>query len=781
MKNAFIIIMLAAMAAAAVAAPTITGITIWTNTVNTGPYSISAVIKDAVFPLTDTALHYMYNPGPGDNPAWWGDIARPDSQRGDTMYFHIPAIPPGLETPVKIGYAVSAMNMIFEETFNPTTGYYGFLNTIYSPQYSNVSALRDTFHSGPLVVKASITTFYGDSVASDYLYSDLLGGADYPRDSVGVDGFYYYAIPRHPGGAQTPINAFWYLGAQDTLGNLASFPLKRDTLNHFVFIDPMPSNVRALGNTGEPGPFPVWVDYKTEGAVANDSLWLFDGYDFQPYPRDSAGAANPSRHYYTIPAQNQPVIDPIGINWHLKASDDASGNYTYLPAGAPWPSYSFYIYDLIPPVLEAVTLLGNTATPGTRTVYADARDTSGVYQMRLFYRFRPTADTSWQYLPMYATGVPNRFKATLPHIPAGTLVQYYVSAIDGARDQNAALLKNTRFCPAGGPLTPWHFFIGDHPNRLLLVNDELPSNSYEGAYRSSLDTTGVIYGYWDNRKGDVLAVLGNFNTLIWFTGEDSVNTLGQADRDSLVAFLDRGGNLLLCSKNLGQNIGDTSLFYHDYLKAQYYSNRSTQLFLRGRSAYPISNGVVDTLLVSGSAELTRSIDVIVPLPGADSVFTFRTIGRCGVIRCSTATFKTVYSTVPVEGLTKNTNGRLSRTYFLARCLKYFGMTVFYKVEGEPQAAAAAPDFKLSAASPNPFRHRTTIDYQLPSEARIGLKVYNVSGQLVKTLVDRTVAAGRYSATWDGTDDAGRHATNGIYFYRLNDGRQETTGKVIIIR
>ncbi|MCU0607446.1 MAG: T9SS type A sorting domain-containing protein [Candidatus Edwardsbacteria bacterium] len=781
MKRTLAFLLLALTAAPAFAAPVITDVTQWPDTAATGPYVVAAVVRDTSFALQDSALHYAYNPGPDDNPAGWGGVAWADSQRGDTMYFVIPAIPAGLETPVRIGYAVSAMNLIYEETYSPASGYYSFDNTIYSPHYGSVTVLQDTFHSGPLVVRAEITTAYGDSVANDYLYSDLLGGAEYPRDSVGADGAYYYAIPRHPGGTQTPVTAFWYLGSGDTMGNLASFPLKRDTLNHFVFIDPMPANVRPLANTGEPGPFPVWVDYKAEGAVASDSLWVFDGSDFQPCPRDSVGGTSPQRHYYTIPAQPQPVIDPVNVLWHLKAYDAASGNYTYQPAGAPWPSYSFYIYDRTPPAIDSLTLLDNVVAPGPRAVLADARDTSGILQIRVYYRTRPNADTSWQYLPMYATATPGRYRATLPLVPAGSLVQYYVAAVDGARDENAVALRNTAYAPAGGPRTPWHYFVGEHPHRVLLVDDQLPANGYEGAYTAALDTTGVLYGRWDNRASDVLPQLGSFNTLVWFTGDDSVATLGQRDRDTLAAFLDRGGNLLLFSKNLGQNIGDTAVFYHDYLKAQFYGNRSTQFFLVGRDAYPLSYGPVDTILVSGSSEIQRSIDVVTPLPGADSVFTFRTIGRCGVIRCSTGTFKTVYATVPLEGFTKNTAGRLSRTHFIARCLKWFGMTVFYKVEGEPGTPGAGPDLALLPASPNPFRLRTTIQYQLPARASIGLKVYNVAGQLVRTLVDRTEDAGRHTVTWDGANDAGVRVTNGVYYFRLSDGRQERTGKTIVIR
>jgi hypothetical protein len=320
---------------------------------------------------------------------------------------------------------------------------------------------------------------------------------------------------------------------------------------------------------------------------------------------------------------------------------------------------------------------------------------------------------------------------------------------------------------------------------VLLVNDALASNEYGRFYTSCLDTTGVLYGYWDNRKASVLSNLHNFNALIWFTGDDSVSTLVQSDRDSLVAFLDRGGKLLLSSKNLGQNIGDTSVLMTSYLKAQLAGTNVSagNLMLPGRNAMPLSYGLADTmrLTTGGTAGNYRSVDRYLPLSGADSVYTFKTVGGCGVIRCSTATYRTVFTSLPLECVGKQTKGNVTRTHFIARCLRWFGMTVFYKVEGDPTVDAVSTRFKLYPSSPNPFWHSTMITYQVPLAGRVSLKVYNVAGQLVRTLFDGTMDAGGHSVAWNGRDEHDWQATNGIYFYRLSDGRQETTGKVVLIR
>jgi hypothetical protein len=68
--------------------------------------------------------------------------------------------------------------------------------------------------------------------------------------------------------------------------------------------------------------------------------------------------------------------------------------------------------------------------------------------------------------------------------------------------------------------------------------------------------------------------------------------------------------------------------------------------------------------------------------------------------------------------------------------------------------------------PNPLRDNTAIGYQLSADGPVKLTVYNVAGQLVKTLVNRPQMAGRYTITWNGRDESGRQAATGVYFYRL---------------
>ncbi len=783
-----------AVVSANAAAPTITLTTLWPDTSYAGPYTVRTVIK-CDEGIGYVALGFNFNP---PNGAWFwpytGWLDPNDNwieeytQVGDTFYFDIPSVPVGLETPVEVAYSVWADNASYTGTTEDpgNNAYYSFINTVYSPEYTNVSALKDTFFTGPLWVKTNLTTAYGNVVNSDELYSDIAGGANYPRDSIGADGYYYYSIPRHGGGSLTPVNVNWFMVAYDEMGNWGQYPVKRDTMNHFRIIDPWSYNTQLIANTDQLGPYPVWTSFKSEGPIANDSLWVFDidATAWVPFPRDSVAG---DTYYYTIPAQNLPVIDPVTVIWHIKATDGTTGNYSYQPYTAPGVNNNFRIFDWTPPQLSNTTTWKDTSFTGPFQVYTLVTDTSGISQVRLYYRVKPFAssDTSWNYIPMSPTGNPDEYRASIPPQYPGTMVQYYVSGRDGALDQAGLPIWNAGYFPAGGSLTPWQFFVGDHKYKILLVNDALPTNNYGDYYTSCMDTTGVLYGYWDNSKASVLTTLSQFDVLVWFTGDDSLTTLTQIERDSLSAFLDRGGNLLLSSKNLGQNVTDTAVFYNSYLKADFdVSNVATaNINSIGLVALPISHGTPDTLAImtAGTAGNYKSIDRMFPLPGAESVFQFKTIGGSSVIRCSTAVYKTVFSSTPLEAVGSNTPGKLTRTEFIARVLRWFGIPAFYKVEGEPEALVYGKTAILNQARPNPFTSSTSISYVLPNASQVALKVYNIVGQEVATLCDGNQPAGMHEVSWNGLDHSGKKVSNGVYLYRLTTGDQNLTKKMVKVR
>jgi len=90
-------------------------------------------------------------------------------------------------------------------------------------------------------------------------------------------------------------------------------------------------------------------------------------------------------------------------------------------------------------------------------------------------------------------------------------------------------------------------------------------------------------------------------------------------------------------------------------------------------------------------------------------------------------------------------------------------------------------FALLQNYPNPFSPTTTISYEIARPVDVSLKIYNVLGQEVKTLVNEFKPAGKFQAIWDGTDNSGRPAAEGMYFYRIQAGDFVQTKKIILMR
>jgi len=73
---------------------------------------------------------------------------------------------------------------------------------------------------------------------------------------------------------------------------------------------------------------------------------------------------------------------------------------------------------------------------------------------------------------------------------------------------------------------------------------------------------------------------------------------------------------------------------------------------------------------------------------------------------------------------------------------------------------------LHPAYPNPFNPTTVIPYDVGSDTRVELVIFDGKGKRVRTLVDHRRRAGRYEALWNGTDSRGRAVAGGVYFCRL---------------
>ena len=106
----------------------------------------------------------------------------------------------------------------------------------------------------------------------------------------------------------------------------------------------------------------------------------------------------------------------------------------------------------------------------------------------------------------------------------------------------------------------------------------------------------------------------------------------------------------------------------------------------------------------------------------------------------------------------------------------------FEIDGAVTAVGDSPkQFSLMPNYPNPFNPSTTIRYQVPSSVHVELRVFDVSGALVRTLVNESKAPGAYSLEWNGRDDQGTAVSSGVYFYRLNAGSFSDVRKMTLVK
>jgi len=95
----------------------------------------------------------------------------------------------------------------------------------------------------------------------------------------------------------------------------------------------------------------------------------------------------------------------------------------------------------------------------------------------------------------------------------------------------------------------------------------------------------------------------------------------------------------------------------------------------------------------------------------------------------------------------------------------------------PSIAAAA----LFKARPNPFAAQTEISFVLPIDASASLRIYDIQGRLVRSLIQGPTTAGVHRVSWDGRDDRGKAARSGIYFTKLIVGATSRTERIMLLR
>ncbi len=102
------------------------------------------------------------------------------------------------------------------------------------------------------------------------------------------------------------------------------------------------------------------------------------------------------------------------------------------------------------------------------------------------------------------------------------------------------------------------------------------------------------------------------------------------------------------------------------------------------------------------------------------------------------------------------------------------------VVGNDDQVATKPALSMKNY-PNPFNPTTAINFSIPKAGHVSLNIYNIKGQLVRSLVNNSLAVGSHKIVWDGTNDLGNGVVSGVYFAKLDSAGKKLTQKMILLK
>jgi subtilisin family serine protease len=438
----------------------------------------------------------------------------------------------------------------------------------------------------------------------------------------------------------------------------------------------------------------------------------------------------------TLPFANRTLMTDLGGGLYQGSIPAHSGNqldyFVYAansngltktqPGGAPYAYYSFYAGpDPYAPAIVHTPLDNTINLSGPYKIDAVITDNYGVFPDSSYIHYKINSGAENTPVPMTPVGSDFSGSIALPaHIYTGDTVYYYITAVDTSGQRNIGR----------SPASDYHSFV--------MVDSMMVTNFDNARYLSE----------WDSLGG----------TMPWRTFTSSPRSAPAAMRTGTANYLINSTLVLQLKPDHGFNL-DAYADNSNWVKLYWYQKG---VIGAGDSAFieASKDGIawqvlkyrtgVTTSWLLDSADVT---DIFGSKAGNDSIlFRFN--------------FKSNSATTAYGWLLDD---------------------VYLKVKPFPSGVAGRPEqmavrvFSLDQNRPNPFNGQTSIRYQLPSEGRVKISVYNISGQLVRTLVDGKQSPGVYNAVWNGRDNSGRPVSAGVYFYRLNAGDINLTKKMVLLK
>ena len=435
----------------------------------------------------------------------------------------------------------------------------------------------------------------------------------------------------------------------------------------------------------------------------------------------------------------------------------------------------------------------------------DAGQTWGSYPLEAW---EPGSDNWW-------------IRPPVDHVAPATETWYYFEATDSTGavstlpEEAPDDLYEFTILPVHGSIVDPGILIVDKHDRTVAGEDGGFHLTSEYYWDEALGILGYVFDVFDVHSiasstslsdGPDTSGMKYYDTIIWNSANFRIHSLKTVDQYHLTQWLAEAGggaerNLLLSGNNINYQLrvagGETLGFQSDWLATEYIMDDVGGEYPTLRDA---AGGFAFMMYDDGACILhgVDSFDVIEPVVGMEGaecaveyVNPDLTVWPGGVaFTHPTNHYQTVnlgfglpYMMESVISRAKYMTGITDRVDLVANIMAYFGK--------EPTAPGTGADdgallvSRLDHAHPNPFNPRTTIEYAVAAPGHVVLRVYDLTGRVVRTLVDCEVEAGEHHAVWDGTTDTGQRAASGVYFAKMEIARRtdafRATRKLMLLK
>jgi hypothetical protein len=310
---------------------------------------------------------------------------------------------------------------------------------------------------------------------------------------------------------------------------------------------------------------------------------------------------------------------------------------------------------------------------------------------------------------------------------------------------------------------------------ILLVDDD-DDNNYQTYLANALTAAGYPARVWDvfALGQPSLVQLNSYWMVFWTTAANDASTVASVNDANLAAFLDGGGQLFLASMGFLTSRGGPDNFTTNYLHLSSWTNDTGGTPATGVPGDAISDGM--SLDLSAGPLPTGGSDTMVLNAGVDPIFNF-TNGVKG-IKANENGHQVVFLSFPFENISTSAGNPNNQNTLIARVMAWFSPPV----AGIRGPGAPPNGLVLMQNSPNPFGGSTTISFRVPGGSRDAhVAIYNVNGQVVKSLVSGPVGSSPTSVVWDARDARGASVAPGVYFCELSAGSSRVLKKMVVAK